>query len=112
VIGGNYTTHHANDTKSQISVSKGAEGHPLLEGVDISALVGNGSLYVVSPLSPSATPLLVGTIPDAPQEPVAWTNRTSWGGKVFYTSLGHVDDFAEPAFQRLLRNALVWATAE
>jgi type 1 glutamine amidotransferase len=28
---------------------------------------------------------------------------------VFYTSLGHPDDFAEPAFRRLLLNGILWA---
>ena len=28
---------------------------------------------------------------------------------VFYTSLGHPDDFTNPSFRRLLRNAVFWA---
>jgi hypothetical protein len=28
---------------------------------------------------------------------------------VFYTSLGHIDDFDEPGFRRLLVNAVLWA---
>ena len=30
-------------------------------------------------------------------------------GKVFYTGLGHPDDFQEPAFRQLLVNAIQWA---
>ena len=63
----------------------------------------------MNPLAKSATPLLTGTIPETAPEPIAWTNLTDAGGRVFYTSLGHADDFAEPAFQRLLRNAIDWA---
>jgi len=28
---------------------------------------------------------------------------------VFNTTLGHIDDFADPAFRKLLVNALFWA---
>ena len=44
-------------------------------------------------------------------EPVAWTNEAN-GNRVFYTSLGSVDDFAIPAFQRLLLNGILWALDE
>ena len=53
------------------------------------------------------TLLLTGTIPDH-TEPVAWTHDYK-GARVFYTSLGHPDDFADPAFRTLLRNAILWA---
>jgi rhodanese-related sulfurtransferase len=39
---------------------------------------------------------------------VAWTHRYK-GGRVFYTSLGHPKDFANPAFRQLLVNAIFWA---
>jgi type 1 glutamine amidotransferase len=35
--------------------------------------------------------------------------KTKAGGRVFYTSLGHPDDFKQPAFGVLLRNAVYWA---
>jgi type 1 glutamine amidotransferase len=65
-------------------------------------------LYKVSPLAKTASPLLIGSIPDQPAEPVAWTN-TYQKGRVFYTSLGHPDDFAQPDFNKLLVNAVFWA---
>ena len=40
--------------------------------------------------------------------PVVWTRRYG-KGRVFYTSLGHVDDFEQPQFLRLLVNAIHWA---
>jgi len=70
---------------------------------------GHGSLYKVRPLSDSATPLLTGQVAGELAEPILWTNLTSAGGRVVYTSLGHADDFKQPAFNRLLRNALLWA---
>ncbi|MFO0953474.1 MAG: ThuA domain-containing protein [Isosphaeraceae bacterium] len=109
VLGGHYTNHHKEGPAVTIAGTPGLEGHPVVRGVDVSNLVGRGSLYKVSPLAVSATPLLVGTIPGQEAEPVAWTNLTSSGGRVFYTTLGHVDDFSQPAFQRLLRNAITWA---
>ena len=68
-----------------------------------------GSLYRVIPLTDSTTPLLMGSIPGARAEPVAWTNQPKSGNRVFYTSLGHIDDFKSPAFNRFLRNAVYWA---
>jgi type 1 glutamine amidotransferase len=64
----------------------------------------------VLPLEPSAVPLVIGTIPEHPPEPVAWTNIAKAGGsRVFYTSLGHPDDFQEAMFRRLMLNGICWA---
>jgi type 1 glutamine amidotransferase len=110
VLGGHYTGHHGPGSKTAVSASPGAEKSPLLEGVDVSRLEGNGSLYQVSPLHESCTPLLVGTIPGKPSEPVAWTRlHGPKQARIFYTSLGHPDDFKEPQFRRMLLNATVWA---
>ena len=81
------------------------QGHRLA-GVDLAQLSGRGTLYQVSPLADTARPLLVGTIPDQSPEPIAWTNVNKNGGRVFYTSLGHLDDFQQEPFNRLLVNAL------
>lgn len=109
VFGGHYTNHHEFGPKTLIRVELGREADPLLKGIDIAQLIGNGSLYKVSPLTKSAHPLLIGSIPGKPSEPVAWTNERADGGKSFFTSLGHPDDFANPAFRKLLVNALRWA---
>jgi type 1 glutamine amidotransferase/nicotinamidase-related amidase len=109
VFGGHYTGHHGADVITRITVAAGAADHPILTGIDPSKLVGHGSLYQVSPLASTTTPLLFGTVPDHPAEPVAWTH--AYGPKrarVFYTSLGHPDDFADPQFRRLLLNAILW----
>lgn len=108
VLGGNYTGHHGNGPMTAVAAASGAEANALLTGVDLSQLTGNGSLYKVSPLKNSATPLLVGSIPGQPAEPVAWLH--AFGEKkarVFYTSLGHPDDFSNPSFRRLLLNAVL-----
>jgi nicotinamidase-related amidase/type 1 glutamine amidotransferase len=108
VLGGSYTNHHPNGIESAISVVDSAEGHPILENVEPSDLIGKGSLYKVRPLAPSTTPLLLGTIPDQEPEPVAWTHLGPTGSRVFYTSLGHRGDFEQPGFRQLLRNAIDW----
>ena len=107
VLGGHYAGHHGNGPNTVVTRAPGAENDPLLKGVDLEKFVGHGSLYRVSPLVEGARPLLIGTIEGKPPEPVAWTHEYgARKARVFYTSLGHPDDFAEPAFRRLLLNAI------
>lgn len=110
VIGGHYTNHHPAGPLSAITLAPGADKESILQGIDVAKLVGNGSLYKVAPLEKSTTPLLIGTIPGQPAEPVAWTNH--YGPKearIFFTSLGHPDDFKNGEFRRLLLNSIAWA---
>jgi nicotinamidase-related amidase/type 1 glutamine amidotransferase len=109
VLGGHYTGHHGPSPAVTVTFADGAAEHPILAGVDLAQLSGRGTLYQVSPLAESARPLLIGRIPDQSPEPIAWTNVDKSGGRVFYTSLGHVDDFQQESFNRLLANALRWA---
>jgi nicotinamidase-related amidase/type 1 glutamine amidotransferase len=110
VLGGHYTGHHGESPGVLVGLAEGAAGSPILEGVDLSQLIGRGTLYNTGPLAKSAQPLLIGTIPDQPSEPLAWTNTNKYGGRVFYTSLGHTGDFEQESFNRMLVNALRWAT--
>lgn len=73
-----------------------------------SGFVTGGSLYRNTPLGSNTTVLLEATVLGSPPEPVAWTHAYR-GARVFYTSLGHPKDFAEPSFRRMLRNAVHWA---
>lgn len=107
VLGGNYHGHHGAGPVTAATVAAGMAEHPILKGVELP-LLSNGSLYKAGPLADSARLLLIGTIPDQPPEPVAWTNRYK-NARVFYTSLGHPDDFENPSFRRLLLNAVFWA---
>jgi nicotinamidase-related amidase/type 1 glutamine amidotransferase len=107
VLGGHYHGHHGVGPAVTVTVAPAAKDDPILAGVQ-APLTGHGSLYKVSPLASSATPLLIGTIPDQPPEPVAWTN-TYGKARIFYTSLGHPDDFKDAPFVRLLGNAVAWA---
>lgn len=109
ILGGNYHNHYGNGPQVEVTAMTGAEDHPILDGVDVSQLRGFGSLYRVSPLANSATPLLLGRIPGEEPEPVAWVNKTKHGGRVFYTALGQIRDFDQPEFNQLFKNGIDWA---
>ncbi|MFO0919473.1 MAG: PVC-type heme-binding CxxCH protein [Planctomycetaceae bacterium] len=111
-IGGSYTGHHGNELKAIVWPIAERLSHPILKGIEPGEFAAGGSLYKVAPVAKNAEILLNGKLEQQPGEvqPVAWTFPRADGGKTFYTSLGHVDDFASPRFQRLLLNALLWAT--
>jgi nicotinamidase-related amidase/type 1 glutamine amidotransferase len=110
VLGGHYIGHYGAGPKVATAIAPGAERHPILRGVDLSGLLGSGSLYRTVPLAASTTPLIIGSIPGQEPEPVAWTNSPHAGqSRVFYTSLGHPDDFQNPVFRKLLLNGICWA---
>jgi nicotinamidase-related amidase/type 1 glutamine amidotransferase len=113
VFGGHYTGHHGNGPKTAIAVADGQKEHAILRGFDSSKLVGNGSLYRVLPLKQTTTPVLLGSIPDKPTEPIAWTNAAGpKKARVFNTTLGHWEDFENPAFRKMLTNAIYWTLEE
>ncbi|MGA2497791.1 MAG: ThuA domain-containing protein [Tepidisphaeraceae bacterium] len=107
ILGGNYHNHFPNPLASSLSPVAAAKPHPILRGVAPLEFKSTGSLYMTTPLAKTATPLLLGTVPNQPEEPAAWTNIAN-GGRVFYTSLGHPDDFALPQYRKLLVNAMLW----
>lgn len=115
VLGGNYHMHHGNkketDPKTSIWIHDGAKQHPLVEGLLTEGEKTVTSwLYKTEPLAEGTSVLLMGRVGDRqPHEPVAWTYVNPYGARVFYTSLGHEDDFADPLFSTLLKRSLVWA---
>lgn len=110
VFGGNYTNHYKGNQVAKISPAPGAETHPILRDIPAAKLPGNGSLYKVSPLEKGTTPLLIGEIVGEAPEPVAYTHLYGEkSGRIFYTSLGHPDDFQSADFRRFLVNAVAWA---
>ena len=104
VLGGNYRMHWTHGPRARVRFEPGSEGHPLLEGV--AEFSSAGSLYRNTRIATDAS-LLMSASTDEHDEPVTWT-RTHAGGRVFYTSLGHQEDFEEPNFLRLLANAVLW----
>lgn len=114
VLGCYYHDHYggggAGAPTTFVWVAKGAEHHPIVSGIPIGEFIVRPTLYKHLPLAKTATCLMMGRAgAHQPHEPVAWTNTTRYGGRVFYTMLGHPDDFEMPAFRRLLYNGLCWA---
>jgi nicotinamidase-related amidase/type 1 glutamine amidotransferase len=108
VWGGRYTNHHGNEFHPSITPVAGKAKHPILKDWGSEPFVSKGSLYMVSPLIDGAIPILEGAIGGQPKEPIAWTFTRKSGGRSFYTSLGHKEDFADPRFNQLLSNAVDW----
>jgi type 1 glutamine amidotransferase len=113
VLGGNYTGHHGNrgdrNDRTVVRPLEPAAEHPILTGVPDKEFASSSWLYKVSPLAPTATPLMTGHVKGTNQtEPIAWTNMAG-ESRVFYTSLGHPDDFQLPPFTRLLESGIRWA---
>ena len=104
VLGGNYQMHWRHGPRAHVRFEPASAGHPLVEGV--SEFSSAGSLYRNTPISTDTT-LLMSASTEEHDEPVTWT-RSHAGGRVFYTSLGHQDDFLESSFLRLLANAVLW----
>ncbi len=105
VLGGDYKGHFGAGVADVKATDKGKD-HPILKGV--SPFKTNGSLYKNPNVAADVTVLVQGTM-GKESEPVAWT-REKDGRRVFYTSLGHPDDFKDENFIRLLTNGLAWAT--
>ncbi len=104
VLGGNYKNHYGHKDKTKVSIVPEAKDHPILTG--FKPFITPGTLYRNTGLKKDTTVLLRGSIPEH-TEPIAWT-RVHKGGRVFYTSLGHVEDFKNVSFVRLITNGLYW----
>lgn len=108
VFGGDYKNHWKAGPRCEVALVEKNRDHPVLRGV--KPFGSPGSLYKNERLAADVTVLLTAATPLA-TEPVAWVrerpvnNRTQ---RVFYSSLGHPDDFGEPSFRRLLVNAVGW----
>lgn len=111
-------THYGHNSTTDVTVvpasdRRPAAKHPILTGVG-PAFHASSWLYRVLPDHPmkGSVPLLMGRSvnPDkeAVDNPVAWTWQNQWGGKAFFTTLGHPEDFRVESFQRLVINAIHW----
>jgi len=114
VFGGNYTGHHGSGKKKNPGnygwVVNEAARHPVVQGLPEGEWQTTSWLYKTSPLAEGTTVLAMGRVEGVQKpEPLAWTYVRRDGGRSFYTSLGHVDDFTDPNFQRLLVNAIYWS---
>ena len=105
VFGGDYKGHFGAGV-AEVNVVEKAKDHAILK--DVKPFKTNGSLYKNPNVAGDVTVLLQGAM-GKESEPVAWV-REKDGRRVFYTSLGHPDDFKDANFTRLLANGLAWAT--
>jgi hypothetical protein len=109
VLGGNYQGHYPAGPLTTLAPAAAAKKHRILDGIEVQGFVSRGSLYRTSPLAIDCEPILLGSIPGQSAEPVAWLHRFGPGNaRVFYTSLGHPEDFAGNRFRRLLLNGICW----
>jgi putative membrane-bound dehydrogenase-like protein len=104
VLGGDYKNHYGAGSKCEVKITKEGDRHPVLAGV--KPWSSTSSLYKNPNPAKDITVLMTGSIPDH-TEPVTWV-REYKGGRVFYTSLGHPDDFQEESCRRMITNALFW----
>ena len=106
-------THYGHLSTTDVSIIETAKNHPILTGVAPSFHVKSW-LYRVLPDYPTKGSewLLMGKSvnPDkaAIENPVAWIGKNSFGAKIFFTTLGHPEDFQVESFQRLIINAIHW----
>lgn len=107
-------THYGHESSTDVSVIPAAAAHPVLLGVAGPFHVRSW-LYHVEPNWPpaDAVRLLLGKAvnPNKPakENPVAWTWKNRFGGRVFFTTLGHPEDFKVEAVQRLVVNGVHWS---
>jgi len=105
--------HYGHNSSTDVSIIPEAADHPVMKGVTGPFHVRSWLYRVVPKWPPAdATPLLMGKAiePNKPAEdnPVAWTWTNKYGGRVFFTTLGHPEDFKAEPLLRLLVNAVHW----
>ncbi len=111
-------THYGHNSSTDVTIIPAAINNPILVGVG-NNFHARSWLYKVLPDYPTkgSTLLLMGHAvnpdkKDAVDNPVAWTGINSYGAKFFMTTLGHPEDFALEPFQRLVINAIHWASGK
>ena len=118
VFGAPWIRHYGHDSSTVVRVPAETRSHPILAGVAPEFAVRSW-LYHVKPdfPPPGSTELLMGYSVGPGKEPetqrtpnpVAWTKTTNAGGRVFFTTLGHPEDFAQEPVRRLAVNGMRWA---
>ena len=111
VLGCHYRGYdkRSRQTGCDVWVVQKAKNHPILRGVDAKGFHSTSWLYKLNPLAEGTALLMEGRWSEnEPVEPVAFTN-TFCDGRVFFTSLGHPDDFKNELFCKLLVNGVYWA---
>ena len=116
IFGQRWITHHGPRSTTQVTVRESSRSHPVLRGV--TPFHARSWLYHVTPLHGDDNEVLLdGTSEGSDKtaraaefpltQPVAWT-RTHQGAPVFFTTLGHPQDFTHESMRRLIVNAVLW----
>jgi type 1 glutamine amidotransferase len=107
ILGGDYNGHGPRLPDVTRSIVAENAPHPVLAGV--TQWTDHGKVYTNAHVVPGCE-ILLRTGSQAESQPLAWVRTVPASrGRVFYTSLGEAEDFAQPAFNRMLRNAIDWA---
>lgn len=111
-------THYGHNSSTDVSIISTESKNPILTGV-AGNFHSRSWLYKVKPDYPNRDSKLLLTghsinpdKADAIDNPVAWTGANSYGGRFFMTTLGHPEDFSLEPFQRLVINAIHWASGK
>jgi len=112
VLGGNYHGHFGGSSRGDLTaptqraeVAEDAKDHPVVRGV--SVIKSRYSLYKTAPVAEDVHVLMWSSIPGEEKQPAAWVRQYK-GGRIFYTSLGGIQDFENATFQRMIAQALFW----
>jgi type 1 glutamine amidotransferase len=96
-------------TGCDVEVVPEAASHPAVKRMTPTKFHSASWLYRMEPVADDVTVLMTGRwSEDEPAHPVAWTTTYN-GGRVFFTTLGHPDDFKNEAFNELLLGGIRWA---
>jgi type 1 glutamine amidotransferase len=117
VFGQKWITHHGSRSRTDVTIDGSNAPHTILNGVE--PFQARSWLYHVAPLHDVDMVLLHGTSVNSSKsaeqqqtyplmQPVAWT-KVHKGAPVFFTTLGHPEDFAHASMRRLVVNAVLWA---
>ena len=106
-------THYGHESTTVVSVIEEAKEHPILTGVSGTFDVRSWLYHVLPKWPPAdAVRLLSGHAINpntpAPDNPVAWAWTNTYGGRAFFTTLGHPEDFAAEPLERVVVNAVHW----
>lgn len=121
-LGTPYVVHQSSETA--LKVVEENRPHPIMTHVTTREWTSPGTLYLAK-LEEGCEVLITGSgtgkerllkksfgeiqVKEFETAPVAWAWKNEWGGKAFFTSLGHPGDFADEAFVRMSVNAVCWA---
>jgi CubicO group peptidase (beta-lactamase class C family)/type 1 glutamine amidotransferase len=112
IFGQKWFRHHGHLSTTKVAALPDQASHPVLRGVAGEFAVRSW-LYEVTPLVGDCLPLMEGRAvnpqgKDASPQPVVWT-KTYRGARVFFTTLGHPEDFLQQPVRRLSINGILWA---